>query len=89
MVTEATIRLVPIAQIVPDSANLREYFDQDDLEALGQNLVEQGQLDPIQVFERGDGTYDLYDGERRWRAARLAGLSGLQRWSSSVHRPRI
>ena len=78
MTTEATIRPIPVSWIVPDSANLREFFDQDDLEALGRNLLEQGQLDPVQVFERGDGTYDLYDGERRWRAAQLAGLETLQ-----------
>ena len=78
MTTEATIRLVPLTQVVPDSANLREYFEQDDIEALGRNLLEQGQLDPVQVFERGDGTYDLYDGERRWRAAQLVGIDTLQ-----------
>lgn len=78
MITEATIRFVPIAQVVPDSANLREHFEQEDLEALGRNLLEEGQLDPIQVFERGNGTYDLYDGERRWRAARLVGIDALQ-----------
>ena len=78
MTTEATIRRVPITQLVPDSANLREHFEQEDIDALGRNLLEQGQLDPIQVFERGDGTYDLYDGERRWRAAQLVGLDSLQ-----------
>ena len=77
MVTETRVRPVPLAEIVPDSANLRAHFDAEDIEALSQNLLEQGQLDPIQVFERGDGTYDLYDGERRWRAAQLAGLNTL------------
>ena len=78
MAANATLRSLPIAKIVPDPANLREHFDQEDLDALGQNLIEQGQLDPIQVFEHGDGTYDLYDGERRWRAAQLVGLDSLQ-----------
>ena len=78
MTTEATIQRVPLTQIVPDSANLREHFEQEDIEALGRNLLEQGQLDPIQVFERGDGTFDLYDGERRWRAAQLVGIDTLQ-----------
>ena len=85
MTTEAIIQRVPITQLVPDSANLREHFDQEDIEALGRNLLEQGQLDPIQVFERGDGTFDLYDGERRWRAARLVGLDSLQ--AMVVERP--
>ena len=78
MTTEATVRTVPITELIPDSANLREHFDQEDIEALGRNLLEQGQLDPIQVFERGNGTYDLYDGERRWRAAQLVGIDTLQ-----------
>ena len=78
MTTEAIIRRVPLTQLVPDPANLREHFDQEDIESLGRNLLEQGQLDPIQVFERGDGTFDLYDGERRWRAAQLVGLDSLQ-----------
>jgi ParB/RepB/Spo0J family partition protein len=78
MTTTAAIRAVPITELVPDSANLREHFEPEDIEALGRNLLEQGQLDPIQVFERGDGTYDLYDGERRWRAAQLVGLDSLQ-----------
>ena len=78
MTTTTTIQRVPVTQLVPDSANLREHFDQEDLKALGRNLIEQGQLDPVQVFERGDGTYDLYDGERRWRAAQLVGIDMLQ-----------
>lgn len=78
MTTEAAIKTIAVRQLVPDSANLREYFEQEDIEALGRNLLEQGQLDPIQVFERGDGTYDLYDGERRWRAAQVAGINTLQ-----------
>ena len=78
MTTAATITTVPITQLVPDSANLREHFDQEDIEALGRNLVEQGQLDPIQVFESvGTAHYDLYDGERRWRAAQLMWAYGL------------
>lgn len=85
MTTEATIRTVPVTRIVPDSDNLREYFDHEDLEALGRNLLEQGQLDPVQVFERGDGSYDLYDGERRWRAAQLVGIDALQ--AMVVERP--
>ena len=68
---------VPISKITPDPANLREYFEDNDIETLGQNLLEHGQLDPIQVFERDDGNYDLYDGERRWRGAKQVGLKAL------------
>ena len=85
MTNQVTIRPISVTQLIPDSENLREYFDQEDLEALGRNLLEQGQLDPVQVFERGDGTYDLYDGERRWRAAQLVGMDTLQ--AMVVERP--
>lgn len=65
---------IPTEQIVPDPSNLRQTFDQTDIQSLAENLLEVGQLDPIQVFQRSDGTYDLFDGERRWRASKLAGI---------------
>ena len=78
MASVAALIELPVSRIVPDPANLREHFEEEDIDALGRNLLDQGQLDPIQVFERGDGTYDLYDGERRWRAAKKVGLERLQ-----------
>ena len=35
-------------------------------------------MDPVQVFRRPDGTYDLFDGERRWRAAQMAGMEQMK-----------
>lgn len=69
---------VAVSKIKPDPENLRKNFDEEDIQALAQNIKEHGQLDPIQVFERGDGSYDLWDGERRWRAAKLAGVRQLR-----------
>lgn len=69
---------IPIVEINPDSENLRKEFDQADLEALAENLKEHGQLDPIHVFRRNGTGFDLWDGERRWRAARIAGLDALK-----------
>lgn len=69
---------IPIAKITPDPENLRRLFDEEDLGALAENLREQGQLDPIQVFQRHDGSYDLWDGERRWRAAKIAGIESMR-----------
>ena len=74
----AEVLNIPVARIVPDPTNLRQMFDEAEIEALAENLVEVGQMDPVQVFERGDGTYDLFDGERRWRASKLAGLTTLK-----------
>ena len=72
------IALIPVDQIIPDPENLRQAFDEDEIAALAENLVAIGQTDPVQVFRREDGTFDLFDGERRWRAARLAGLASLR-----------
>lgn len=69
---------VSIEAIVPDPNNLRQIFEEEEIQALADNLLEIGQTDPIQVFKRGDGTYDLFDGERRWRAAKLAGIKKLK-----------
>ena len=77
-VDEKNVVAITIADITPDPENLREFFDEDDINDLAANLLEIGQLDPIEVFERADGTYDLNDGERRWRAATVAGLTVLE-----------
>lgn len=69
---------IPITSIRPDSDNLRKSFDTDDIVALGINMKELGQLEPIKVFPNDDGTYDLLDGERRWRAAKAVGIPTLQ-----------
>ena len=76
--SSATVIEIPVNEITPDPENLRKEFDNDDIQALAENLKEHGQLDPIQVFRTSDGKYDLLDGERRWRAAQLAGLGFLK-----------
>jgi ParB/RepB/Spo0J family partition protein len=70
MKTEAIID-IHTESIRPDPENLRKTFDEADIQALAENISEHGQLDPISVFRREDGSYDLWDGERRWRACRL------------------
>lgn len=76
------IHTVAVADIEPDPENLRKTFDHADLEALAENIIEIGQTDPIQVFiqkeSNGRTIYDLFDGERRWRAAKLKGLKSLK-----------
>ncbi len=69
---------IPATSIRPDPENLRKSFDNDDIVALGINMKELGQLEPIKVFPNEDGTYDLLDGERRWRAASAVGIPTLQ-----------
>jgi ParB family chromosome partitioning protein len=76
---------IPVSSVQPDPDNLRKTFDQDELQALADNIKEHGQLDPIQVFERSPGIYDLWDGERRWRAVQMAGIATLR--AIAVSRP--
>lgn len=66
-----------VDKIIPDPDNLREHFDEEDIRTLADNILEQGQMDPIQVFERDGEKYQIFDGERRWRACRLAGLKSM------------
>lgn len=75
---------IPIQLIKPDPDNLREEFDEEDLVDLGKNMELIGQLDEITVFpivsddNTWAGFFDLHDGERRWRAAKLVGLPTLR-----------
>ena len=76
--TRTDVVELPVTVIQPDPENLRKVFDQDEIQALADNFREHGQLDPVQVFQTGTNTYGLWDGERRWRAARLAGIPTLK-----------
>jgi ParB family transcriptional regulator, chromosome partitioning protein len=55
----------------------RRSFDEASLEALADSVREQGVLQPVLLRPRAGGTYELVAGERRWRAAKLAGLERL------------
>lgn len=68
---------VNVDNIIPDPDNLREHFDEEDIRTLADNILEQGQIDPIQIFERDGGAYQIFDGERRWRACQLAGIQTM------------
>jgi ParB family chromosome partitioning protein len=65
---------VPIDAIVPNPAQPREAFDPARLEELAQSIRQHGVLQPLLVTRQSDGAYVLVAGERRWRAARAAGL---------------
>lgn len=71
------LRELPVELIAPNAKQPRKHFDQDALEALAASLGEQGVLQPVLVRPVAGGTYELVAGERRWRAARLAGLPTL------------
>ncbi|MDA8437947.1 MAG: ParB/RepB/Spo0J family partition protein [Propionibacterium sp.] len=60
--------------VTPNPRQPRQVFDEDELRELAASLSEVGVLQPIVVRDRHDGTFELIMGERRLRAARIAGL---------------
>jgi ParB family chromosome partitioning protein len=70
--------LVPVAKIDRDPEQPRQEFDEEELARLAESLRIRGQLQPIRVrWDEGRGMYVILAGERRWRAARMAGLDKL------------
>ncbi len=68
---------VPIEALSPNPNQPRVHFDEDSLAELAASIREIGVLQPVLARDMGDGTYQLVAGERRWRAARRAGLSTI------------
>lgn len=73
---EGTTEL-PIAELSPDRGQPRKVFDEDALGDLANSIRQHGVLQPILVRPVQDGSYRIVAGERRWRAARLAGLTAV------------
>ena len=70
---------VRISDIEPRSDQPRKTFEREALEQLADSIAQLGVLQPIVVRESGllQGTYEILAGERRWRAAKMAGLSEI------------
>jgi len=71
------LTVVPLASVEPNPEQPRRYFAEDKLVELAASILERGLLQPIVVRRRAEGGYQLLAGERRFRAARLAGLDRL------------
>jgi ParB family transcriptional regulator, chromosome partitioning protein len=71
------LRMLPLELIVPNPRQPRRSFDEAALEALAGSLRERGVLQPVLVRPVAGGTYELVAGERRWRAAQIAGLESV------------
>ncbi len=69
-------REIPINKIRPNPSQPRSRYDENTLRGLARSIVEVGLLQPVVVQETDDG-YTLISGERRWRAAQLAGLQNI------------
>ena len=71
------LRTLPVDLIAPGPNQPRRSFDEAGLQALAASLRERGVLQPVLVRPLAGGTYELVAGERRWRAARIAGLERI------------
>lgn len=67
-------RLVPIEHVSRNPRNPRRSFDPADLEDLSRSIRQHGIVQPVMVRRAGDDRYEIIAGERRWRAAQMAGL---------------
>ena len=74
MKSEGSLYL-PISQVESHSGQPRKYFDEEALAELADSIREHGIIQPLTVRKLSSGYYQIIAGERRWRAARLAGLS--------------
>jgi ParB family chromosome partitioning protein len=72
--TRQAIQTLPIDSLRPNRWQPRSRFDEADLEALAESIRAQGLVQPLVITSEPDGSYSIIAGERRWRAARRAGL---------------
>jgi len=71
------LRELPIDLIAPNPSQPRRSFDEETLDELAESIRQVGLLQPVVVRAAGPGRYELVMGERRWRAAQLAGLNEI------------
>ncbi|WP_299869724.1 ParB/RepB/Spo0J family partition protein [uncultured Roseobacter sp.] len=75
---EGGAQQIDLSEIVPDPHQPRRVFDEDKLQSLSESIAAQGVLQPITVQPKNaDGKHLIVMGERRWRAAQLAGLTHI------------
>ena len=72
---QETITKLPLQKVEPNPNQPRRSFDEEELQALADSIAEHGILQPLAVRALDGGFYQIIAGERRWRAARMAGLS--------------
>jgi ParB family chromosome partitioning protein len=68
---------LPLDLITPGPYQPRSIFDKDRLDELAESIRHQGVIQPVVVRSTGDNEYQLIAGERRWRAAQLAGIESI------------
>lgn len=74
---EASLRQVPVASLIPGKFQPRTRMDEESLAALAGSIKTKGVVQPIVVRPIDSNRYEIIAGERRWRAAALAGLQEI------------
>ena len=72
-----TVMFLKTLSLLPSPFQPRKNFANDSLTDLAQSIGEKGVLQPVLVRKRSDGNYEIIAGERRWRAAKQAGLQEI------------
>lgn len=80
----SAINEIRIEDIKPNPHQPRRTFDEETLGELSASIKELGVVQPLSVRDMGDGTYQIIAGERRWRAAGMAGLSSVPAYVRSA-----
>ena len=84
-----SFRSIPLVEIIPSEHQPRGSWDMERMEELAQSIRANGLIQPITVCELGSGKYTIVAGERRWRAAQLAGLSAIPALVRTVEENRL
>ena len=74
---KSAYQTLPLYKVEPNPDQPRHDFDEEELQALADSITEHGIIQPLTVRELSSGYYQIIAGERRWRAARLAGLQDV------------
>ena len=71
------IDTIDINKIEPNATQPRKFFDEDSLQELAESIRQHGLIEPLIVQKSKEDSYSIIAGERRWRAARIAGLKDI------------
>jgi ParB family chromosome partitioning protein len=71
------VRTLPVARLKPNRFQPRTQFAEEAIQELADSILAQGVIQPLVVTPESDGSYSIVAGERRWRAARRAGLESV------------
>lgn len=72
-----TVKDMDITRLAPGPYQPRSHFNEDELVELSASIKEHGVIQPLLVREESGGRYAIIAGERRWRAAKMAGLTSV------------